>query len=88
MGIYNVNLSMKGQLTVPAEVRKILGVLPGGKLQFRVMNDGTVTVVAKKRGIGHLLGMFAKPDKPIDIDAEIMAEVWERNFPTHPRERS
>jgi bifunctional DNA-binding transcriptional regulator/antitoxin component of YhaV-PrlF toxin-antitoxin module len=87
MGTYNINLSMKGQLTVASEVRKILGLLPGGKVQLRVTDDGTVTMLAKKRGIDHLLGLSAKPDKPIDLEAEIMSEVWDRNSPTHPRER-
>lgn len=81
MGVFTVNASMKGQVTVPSEVRKIIGLEPGGKLQFRVADDGTVTVIAKRRGIAHLRGIFETPENPIDIDAEIEAEVWERNRP-------
>lgn len=81
MGIYSANTSMKGQVTVPAEVRKLIGLEPGGKLQFRTKEDGTVTIVAKKRGARGLKGIFAQPSAPIDVDAEIMKEVWERNRP-------
>ena len=79
MGVYDAKTSQKGQVTVPVEVRKALGLLPGGRLQFRVQADGRVVLVAKKRGISHLKGIFATPDTPIDIEAEIMAEVQERN---------
>ena len=88
MGIFDANTSQKGQVTVPAEVRRILGLEPGGKLQFRTSEEGEVVIVAKKRGIAHLKGIFARPSEPIDIDAEIEAEVWERNLPQHPRGRS
>lgn len=81
VGIYDAKTSSKGQVTVPAEVRKLLGLEPGGKLQFRTSEEGKVEVVAKKRGLTHIKGLFTKPAKPIDDDAEIMAEVWERNYP-------
>jgi AbrB family looped-hinge helix DNA binding protein len=87
MGIFDAKTSTKGQVTVPAEVRKLLGLEPGGKLQFRTTEEGKVEIVAKKRGIAHLKGIFARPSEPIDIDAEIAAEVWERNYPPHPRSR-
>ena len=85
MGIFDAKTSQKGQVTVPAVVRKILGLEPGGKLQFRITGEGKVEVVAKKRGIDHLKGIFAQSAEPIDIDAEIDAEVWQRNLPQHPR---
>lgn len=88
MGVYDAKTSQKGQVTVPVEVRKALGLLPGGRLQFRVQADGRVVLVAKKRGISHLKGIFATPDTPIDIEAEIMAEVQERNEPGSHGSRS
>ena len=88
MGVYDAKTSQKGQVTVPAEVRKVLGLPPGGRLQFRVQDDGSVVLAAKKHGISHLRGIFATPDSPIDIEAEIMAEVLERNTPGSQRSRS
>ena len=88
MGVFDAKTSQKGQVTVPAEVRKALGLPPGGRLQFRIQDDGRVVLVAKKRGISHLKGIIATPDAPIDIDAEIMAEVLERNEPGSHMSRS
>ena len=81
MGYYEAKTSAKGQVTVPVEVRKLIGLPPGGKLGFRTLEDGTVVIRAKKRGAHGLKGIFAKPDAPINDDAEIQAEVWERNRP-------
>ncbi len=85
MGLYTAKSSLKGQVTVPAEVRQLIGLQPGGELQFRTMPGGKVEVVAKKRSIAHLKGIFARPSSPVDIDAAIAAEVADRNRPQHPR---
>lgn len=81
MGIYDAKISDKGQITVPVEVRRKLGIDGAQKLTFRDMPNGGVEIIAKKQGLKGLKGLFAKPDKPIDDDGEIMATVWERNRP-------
>lgn len=88
MGIFEAKASTKGQVTVPAEVRKLLGLEPGGRLQFRTSGEGEVVMVAKKRGAMGLKGIFAKPNHPIDVDAEIAAEVEKRNRPGQRGSRS
>jgi AbrB family looped-hinge helix DNA binding protein len=87
MGYINAKSSDKGQVTVPAEIRKHIQLPPGGIMRFKIEEDGTVTVDAKKQGARGLKGIFAKPIAPIDDDAEISATVWERNRPdrTGPR---
>ena len=65
-----------------------VAVEAAGRTLIRVQDDGRVVLVAKKRGISHLKGIFATPDAPIDIEAEIMAEVLERNTPGNQRSRS
>ena len=45
-----VTISEKGQVTVPAEVRKFLGVSPKDKLTF-VMEEGEVKVRAAKASL-------------------------------------
>jgi AbrB family looped-hinge helix DNA binding protein len=84
MGIYDAKISDKGQVTVPIEVRRKLGIESAGKIMFKVNDAGMVVVSAKKKGLAHLKGLFAKPESPIDIDAEIMASVAEED---HPRRR-
>jgi antitoxin PrlF len=81
MGIYDAKISAKGQVTVPVEVRRKLGIDGAQKLMFRDLPGGGVEVVAKKQGLKGLKGIFPKPEKPINDDEEIMATVWERNRP-------
>jgi antitoxin PrlF len=88
MGIFVSKLSENGQTTIPSEVRELIGAVPGGLLQYRALDDGTVVIGAKKRGIGSLKGIVARPDKPIEIDAAIASEVWERNKPGSMGSRS
>jgi AbrB family looped-hinge helix DNA binding protein len=88
MGHYDAKTSAKGQVTVPIEIRRLLGLEPGGKVRFRTTPEGKVEIVAKKRGARGLKGIFAKPNEPIDIDAAIEAEIWERNKPGSVGSRS
>jgi AbrB family looped-hinge helix DNA binding protein len=52
-------ITSKGQITVPVEIRRSLGVKPGDKLRFepqeggfRVVRDADESVFEKWRGIG------------------------------------
>lgn len=81
MGVFDAKSSLKGQITVPSEVRDLIGLEPGGKVQFRTHADGRVEIIAKKRSIKGLKGLFAKPQKPVDVDKAISAEVRRRNQP-------
>jgi AbrB family looped-hinge helix DNA binding protein len=81
MGYINAKSSEKGQVTVPAEIRKHIQLPPGGIVRFKIGEDGAVTIDAKKQGARGLKGIFARPAVPIDDDAEIAATVWERNRP-------
>jgi len=75
MGRFEAKTSMKGQATIPVEVRKALGLPPGGAVQFVVDDQGKVTVVAKKSGLQHLRGIFGKADGPTDIEEAIAETV-------------
>lgn len=81
MGIFVSKLSENGQTTIPPEVLELIGAEPGGLLQYRTLANGRVVIMAKKKGIISLKGMVPRTDKPIDIDAAIAKEVWERNKP-------
>lgn len=76
MGRFEAKTSTKGQATIPIEVRKVLGLQPGGSVQFIVDNEGKVSVIAKKKGLSHLRGIFGKHEgPPLDIDEAIMETV-------------
>ncbi len=78
---YDAKTSMKGQITIPAEVRALLGLEPGGSVQFVTADNGEVRVVAKKRGLRHLKGIFGPLESTLDVDEAIMETVARRNDP-------
>ena len=79
MGRFDAKTSMKGQATIPIEVRKALGLPPGGSVQFVVDDVGKVSIVAKKSDLSHLRGIFGRPDKPIDIEEAITQTLAEKS---------
>lgn len=66
---FRAKVTSKGQVTVPVEVRRFLGVKPGDKLRFepqkdgiRLVRDSEESVFEKWRGIG--TGFPIKGDGP------------------------
>ncbi len=51
-------ITAKGQTTVPAEVRERIKAVPGTRLVWHVMPDGSVIVRAKTQSILDLAGML------------------------------
>ena len=79
MGLFDAKTSSKGQVTVPVEVRRLIGLEAGGKIQFQTDADGRVYVTAKKRSIKALKGLFPQASSPVDVDAAISSAVMARN---------
>jgi AbrB family looped-hinge helix DNA binding protein len=42
---YQTNMTIKGQITVPKDVRDLLGLKPGQKVQIETDPDGTVRIM-------------------------------------------
>lgn len=55
-------LTSKGQTTIPRELRERLGLVPGTRLVFTALDDGSMLVRAKHRPVSSLLGLL-KTDK-------------------------
>jgi antitoxin PrlF len=63
-------LTAKGQTTVPADIRASMQALPGTRLVWSAMPDGTVIVRAKNRSILDMAGMVKSPNgKHVPVDA-------------------
>jgi antitoxin PrlF len=59
-------LSSKGQVTIPAEVRRHLGLKEGDKLSFIIENEGNVRVETPRyRGVASLRGAAGKLKRPL-----------------------
>jgi AbrB family looped-hinge helix DNA binding protein len=51
-------VTSKGQVTIPAEIRKALGLAAGERVVFTQLDDGTTIMRAKTRSILELKGML------------------------------
>ena len=54
----------RGRVTIPAEVRRRMGLTPGTRVVFSLSSDGTFVVRAKTRSVSDLKGLLAsaRPD--------------------------
>lgn len=74
MGRFDAKTSLKGQTTIPVEVRRALGLQPGGRVQFITDESGEVRLVAKTTSLRHLKGLFGPMAEPFD-DERALAET-------------
>lgn len=51
-------LTSKGQVTIPADIRKAMGLVAGERLVFTQLEDGTTVMRAKTRSILELKGLL------------------------------
>jgi antitoxin PrlF len=61
-------LTTKGQITIPADVRKALKVDTGDRVEFVQIAPDRFEFVAANRSVTELKGMFGKPSKSVSID--------------------
>jgi AbrB family looped-hinge helix DNA binding protein len=61
-------LTSKGQVTIPVEVRRALGVEAGDRLLFRVREDGVVEVVAETGDLTSLHGALEPRKRGVTLD--------------------
>lgn len=54
----------KGQVTVPRNIREQLGIVPGSKLDFELMPDGSVRLCVLAHGSDNLFGLLQQPGTP------------------------
>lgn len=57
-------VTQKGQVTIPAQVRRLLGIKPNGRVVFSV-REGQVTVTAVRETIDSVCGVIASLTKPM-----------------------
>ena len=69
-------MSSKGQVVIPSDVRKRLGLTQGSVLRFRVEDDG-VRLLPAAGDVRRLKGRLPKPAQPVSVD-DMNAAVAER----------
>lgn len=63
-------VTSKGQVTIPADIRKSLGLVTGERVVFTQLDDGTTLMRTKKRSILDLEGLL-KPlhgKRKVEVD--------------------
>jgi AbrB family looped-hinge helix DNA binding protein len=53
-------VTSKGQITIPVEVRRAMGLKPQDRVVFTLMPDGTTVMRAKTRSLDELAGSLRK----------------------------
>jgi antitoxin PrlF len=53
-------VTTKGQVTIPAEIRKALAIEAGAKVVFTQLDDGTTVMRAKTKSIMDLKGLLKR----------------------------
>lgn len=66
-------MTTKGQLTVPLEVRRKLGLQPGDRVQFTLQSDGAFLRPERKHDTEALFGMLSS--NSIHLTVEEMHEA-------------
>ena len=67
-------ITSKGQVTLPAELRKAMGLSAGERVVFTMLDDGTTVMRAKTRSMLELKGLLkaaAKKRKVLVADMNI-----------------
>lgn len=61
-------LSSKGQITIPAAVRALLGLESGSRIEFVEVENGQFLIVAATSPVHKLKGMLRKPETPVTVE--------------------
>lgn len=63
-----VTVSSKGQVTLPAETRRRLGIRAGTRLEFIIRDDDRLEVVLVGGSVRDLKGALPKPKKALSLE--------------------
>jgi antitoxin PrlF len=61
-------LTSKGQITIPAEVRRVLNVDAGDRVEFVQVEPGRFELIAATRSVRELKGLFGKAARTVSIE--------------------
>jgi len=61
-------VTSKGQLTLPIEARRRLGIVPGTRLDLIITDDDRLEVIPMTGSVQKLKGMLPKPKRPLSLE--------------------
>ena len=75
--MFTTELTHDGQTTIPENIRELLNLRPGDRVEFVISEDGKVYLQPAKIDVRELSGILYKPDRePVSID-EMNAAIAE-----------
>ena len=70
-------ITSKGQITIPKDIRALLDLHSGDKINFIVEESGEVRFLPATQDVGSLKGIIAKPKKTVSVK-EMKASIKAR----------
>ncbi len=70
-------ITSKGQITIPREIRELLGLQAGDSISFVTDEEGHVTFMPASKSVTSLKGIVPKPEKPVSLE-EMKATIRAR----------
>lgn len=67
-------MTSKGQVTIPASIRAVLGLESGSRIEFVEIEKGKFLIVPATSSIHELKGIFKKSDKAVSSDKSVSIE--------------
>jgi AbrB family looped-hinge helix DNA binding protein len=64
----SATLSVKGQVTIPKNVREKLGLHTGDRIEFVEMEQGVFKIVPSTHDVTELKGIIKKPEKVVSLE--------------------
>ena len=61
-------LTSKGQVTIPAKVRRRMGLGTGDRIEFVEVDDGGFAIRPAVDDVRSLKGLLRKPAKPVSVE--------------------
>ena len=61
-------LTSKGQITIPADVRRVLNVQTGDRVEFVQVQPGRFELIAATRSVRELKGMLGRPTRTLTVE--------------------
>lgn len=63
-----MTITSKGQMTLPIEIRRKLGLKTGDKLDLYLRDDGRVEMIPLSKSIQSLKGILSKPKRRLSLE--------------------
>lgn len=60
-------VTSKGQITIPAEVRRAMGLKAQDRVVFTVLHDGTTVIRAKTKSVADSKGMLKRRGRTVPV---------------------